>query len=92
MGLPPHRENERQGNQAFLTRLGREHHPQLRDVIDVKIDTVEAVAEVHLHKLDGTEGGVGEQDLTKDSIEGLAKLHGLDGSQREGLIVDKRPV
>ena len=45
--LPSHRQNERESNKLLLARLGWECNAKLGDVVDVEVDAVEAVTDVH---------------------------------------------
>ena len=36
--------------------------------------------------------GVGQEDLAKEAVEGVTELHGLDGGERQRLLVHLRPA
>lgn len=67
-----------------VTFLHWKNHAKFRDVLYVQVDSVEAVTQVHLDQSDGAQGWIGEQDFSKDPIQGVAKLHRLHSSGGKG--------
>ena len=54
------------------------------------MDPVEAIGYVNFGDVDGAIARVGLDDGLDDSLEGSAKLHGLLGSQAQGVGVDSK--
>ena len=54
------------------------------------MDPVEAIGDVNFGDVDGAIARVGLDDGLDDSLEGSAKLHGLLGSQAQGVGVDSK--
>ena len=71
----------------FSIKLG-EGHSQLADGRDVEPDAVEAIGDVNLVEVDRPKLRVGVANIIHKSFEAAAKLHGFDGGQLQGGIVD----
>jgi hypothetical protein len=67
--------------------FGGESNTKLGDVFDFEIDAIKAIADVEFQELDGTKGGVGQDELTQDCIKGMSKLHGLERGEGQQVFV-----
>ena len=90
--LPSHREDEWERDQLFLTRPGREGNSKSGDVIHVEVDPIEAVADIHFKHVDRAISRIRQEDLAQDAVQGMSELHGFQGRQREGLVIDIPPA
>jgi hypothetical protein len=72
----------------------RESHAQFRHIARRYVESVEPVSDVDLQEVDETIVGVGEADLSEDTLESMAKLHGFAGGKasRVGIYVCERVV
>ena len=77
-------------NQFFLPFGCQKYYSQLWDVVDVQVDLIDSIADVHLEHLHGPQVRINEQYSPQYSIQGTTKLHGFLSGQRQCLYVNIR--
>ncbi len=70
-----------------MSRRRWEVHSQFWNIIHIEGDAIESITDVELHEGDQPKAWVGKEDFPEDTIKCMAKLHGLNGSQGEGVLV-----
>jgi hypothetical protein len=70
-----------------LVGFSGESHAELEDIRRAHTNAVETIGDVHLDKLDGTTGRVIKDNVAKQARQGIAKLHGVPGSNGDSVII-----
>jgi hypothetical protein len=72
---PAHRQGERDGDELRFCRLFWQEAGEAECLVRVKIYSVKAIGDVHLHCVHRAKLGVGVSNLVEDAEEGMSKLH-----------------
>ena len=89
---PTHWEYQWKCDERLVTWWSREDDSKLGYVINIESDAVESITDIDLDELNWAKCGISEQDLSKNAIERVAKLHGVQCSQRECVGIDVPPA